>query len=217
MSLNKIEIEMRCPFCRRKGDDFQVSDGKARCPACGYNAKLESVLCHTCPDCKTEAWRFVARGEVRCACGSTWDCSLGCPDLADLQARIVLAAMKSDYIPQALLTEATDFHAIGSRLDKDTLRLTHASLGITSEAGEFASAVKAWLFYDRKVDQCNAIEELGDLMWFIAQACDVLGVTFDDVQQANLAKLARRFPEKFDEDHANNRDLDAERQAMEGN
>ena len=93
--------------------------------------------------------------------------------------------------------------------------LIHASLGLTSEAGEFADALKKSFAYGRELDRVNLAEELGDLMWYIGLACDALNVTLEDVCIANIAKLQKRYPEKFADRGAENRDFHTERQELE--
>ena len=75
--------------------------------------------------------------------------------------------------------------------------LTHAALGLTSEAGEFADAVKKAIVYGKPLDKENLLEELGDLLWFTSFACDVLNVDMADVMLQNLEKLRKRYPEKY--------------------
>ena len=80
--------------------------------------------------------------------------------------------------------------------------LMHAALGLAGEAGEFADAIKKHLVYGRDLDRENAIEELGDVLWFVALGCHALGVSMDDVAQGNIDKLRRRYPEKYDDELA---------------
>ena len=75
--------------------------------------------------------------------------------------------------------------------------LTHASLGLASEAGEFAGLLQK-VFQGHPYDRDHAIRELGDCLWMIAEACTVLDVTMDEAMQANIDKLRARFPEGFD-------------------
>jgi len=35
---------------------------------------------------------------------------------------------------------------------------------------------------------------LGDVMWYVAQACMALEVSFDDVIRGNVKKLEKRYP-----------------------
>jgi NTP pyrophosphatase (non-canonical NTP hydrolase) len=98
----------------------------------------------------------------------------------------------------------------------DTFRLLHASIGITTESGELADLLKKHIFYGKPLDTVNAVEECGDLLWYVALACDALGVTIGEVMERNIAKLRTRYPDKFTSDAAINRDLEAERRALEG-
>jgi len=75
--------------------------------------------------------------------------------------------------------------------------LMHSALGVASEAGEFTTSVKEHLIYGKPLDKENLKEELGDLLWFINLACDVLNLDLGDVMQANIDKLKKRYPEKY--------------------
>ena len=83
-----------------------------------------------------------------------------------------------------------------------TFDLMHAALGIASEAGEFTTSVKANLIYGKPLDNENLKEELGDLLWFINLACDVLNMDMGEVMEANIQKLKRRYPEKYSDELA---------------
>lgn len=80
----------------------------------------------------------------------------------------------------------------------DVSRLTTAAIGMSSETGEFAEIVKKILFQGKPWNEENRdhlIIELGDVMWYMAQACIALGVRFDDIVIRNSIKLAARYPE----------------------
>ena len=87
-------------------------------------------------------------------------------------------------------------------LSPNTYDLLHATLGITGEAGELADAVKKSVFYGKPLDLVNAKEELGDICWYIAQACRTLNFDLDDIMSENIAKLSKRYPEKYTDEHA---------------
>ena len=91
------------------------------------------------------------------------------------------------------------------------VRLVHAMLGKLTEAYEFAESVIALLKGDtskRNVD--NLVIEIGDGQWYDAIALDELGVPLSLCLGLNIKKLRERFPEKFDEDQAINRDHNKE-------
>lgn len=122
-----------------------------------------------------------------------------------------------EYVQNALRTESCDMGAVAQRMvDKRSIRLNHAAMGMVTEAAEFTDALKKLFFYGKQVDTTNLVEELGDLCWYIAIACDELDVSLEQVMNINIKKLQKRFPEKFTEAHAIDRDLDAERQVLEG-
>jgi NTP pyrophosphatase (non-canonical NTP hydrolase) len=77
------------------------------------------------------------------------------------------------------------------------IRLNHALIGITGEVGEIAATVERWLHYNQPLDRDNVIEELGDILWYVALACNVLEVDMEEVMKKNITKLRHRYPEKY--------------------
>ncbi|MBV6395404.1 MAG: hypothetical protein HFACDABA_00980 [Anaerolineales bacterium] len=72
----------------------------------------------------------------------------------------------------------------------------YPTLGLANEAGEVAGKLKK-VFRDKGgqiSDETRAAlaAELGDVLWYLAQVCTELGVSLDDVAEANLAKLLDR-------------------------
>ncbi len=96
-----------------------------------------------------------------------------------------------------------------------TMRLMHAAMGMCTEAGEFQDQLKRHLFYGKPLDDVNLAEEVGDLLWYCALAANALGVNLADVAEKNIAKLRARYPDKFTEHDALNRDIDNERRILE--
>jgi len=94
-------------------------------------------------------------------------------------------------------------------------RVFHAAMGFATEAGEIMEAMVAGI-EGAGFDTVNFMEEIGDMNWYQAIALDETGTELEDILDRNIAKLKARFPEKFTEHHAANRDLDAERQILEG-
>jgi len=91
----------------------------------------------------------------------------------------------------------------------------HGILGIMTEAGELASALSLEALEDIPLDTVNLKEELGDLQWYEAILMDNNDWTWDEIRERNIAKLRLRYPQKFDAELADNRDLNAEREALE--
>jgi len=76
-------------------------------------------------------------------------------------------------------------------------RLLTAAVGISAEGGEFMEIVKKMVFQGKPWNDDNRehlIIELGDVMWYVANACIALGVDFDDVVKGNVKKLEKRYP-----------------------
>lgn len=78
--------------------------------------------------------------------------------------------------------------------------LAHASLGLVTETGEFTTEVKRAVIYGKEISEemrQHMVEELGDIMWYIALAATHLDTTLSTIAKQNVAKLAERFPDKY--------------------
>jgi NTP pyrophosphatase (non-canonical NTP hydrolase) len=104
-----------------------------------------------------------------------------------------------NYVELASRSENKDFSKIAGRLNDESIRLLHGTLGIGTESGELQDALKKYLIYGKDLDRDNIIEESGDLLWYIALVCSAMNVTLEEVCQKNIAKLAIRYPDKFSE------------------
>lgn len=122
--------------------------------------------------------------------------------------RFGLHRLEDEELPQKL-TDLSD-------ADRKFLRLLHAVLGVMSECEEWIDPILAGMQASNAIDHLNGVEEFGDVQWYVAIGSDALQVKLEEVLRANIAKLARRYPEKFKEAHAISRDLESEKQAMQG-
>lgn len=93
--------------------------------------------------------------------------------------------------------------------------LLHALLGIVSEAGELADQLKRHIIYEQPLDRNNVLEEIGDIEWYLAKGARCMDSNLEEVRDANIAKLQKRFPEKFTNEQAVQRDTAAERQVLD--
>ena len=88
-------------------------------------------------------------------------------------------------------------------------RLLTASVGMCAEAGEFTEVVKKIVFQGKPVTDENLFHlkrELGDIMWYVAQACMGLDTTIDEIIEMNVDKLKSRYPGgEFDVHYSENR------------
>jgi NTP pyrophosphatase (non-canonical NTP hydrolase) len=121
-----------------------------------------------------------------------------------------------DYIEKANRTATTNYGSISQRLENPKIiDLIHAGLGISTETGELLDTIKKYIYYGKELDEVNLIEEVGDIFWYLALFCKSLNVSFEEVMKKNIEKLEARYPEKFTEEKAINRDLDKERGVLE--
>ena len=107
--------------------------------------------------------------------------------------RQTTSAASSDFA--ALLTRLTELEASA---DADVPRLMTAAFGISAEAGEFTEVIKKIFLQGKPYNEDNVFHlkrELGDICWYLAQACMALDVTFEEVLQLNYEKLSARYPE----------------------
>ncbi|AMW36153.1 MazG [Xanthomonas phage XAJ2] len=93
--------------------------------------------------------------------------------------------------------------------------IMHSIIGSATEAGEKLELLLKTVANHEAFDEINFVEEIGDGQWYDAIGLGVLGRTFDEAQKLNILKLRKRFPNKFSEYDANNRDLFAERKILE--
>ena len=92
--------------------------------------------------------------------------------------------------------------------------IIHAIIGVATEAGELLEALHASI-NGENIDLVNLKEEQGDSFWYHALLASICGVTFEEIQQTNIAKLRSRYPDKFTAFDACNRDLAKEREILE--
>tara|TARA_A100001035_G_C27639617_1_gene433922 strand:+ start:266 stop:667 length:402 start_codon:yes stop_codon:yes gene_type:complete len=88
-------------------------------------------------------------------------------------------------------------------------RLLTASVGMCAEAGEFTEVVKKIVFQGKPVNEDNLFHlkrELGDIMWYVMQACMGLDTDLNEIIEMNVEKLASRYPDgAFDVHFSENR------------
>ena len=121
-----------------------------------------------------------------------------------------------EFVRQTTSPASSDFAALLTRLteleasaDADVPRLMTAAFGISAEAGEFTEVIKKIFLQGKPYNEDNVFHlkrELGDICWYIAQACMALDTTFEEVLQMNYEKLSARYPEgTFDVFRSENR------------
>jgi len=121
----------------------------------------------------------------------------------------------SEFVNAVTSDASTDFLALSDRLvaldekGANIERLLTAGVGINAEGGEFLEIIKKMIFQGKPFNADNKehmIIELGDLMWYVAQACMALEVSLDEVVARNVKKLEKRYPGgSFDVYYSENR------------
>ena len=78
-------------------------------------------------------------------------------------------------------------------------------MGLNGEAGECIDILKKHFYQGHDLDVDKLIDELGDVLWYIAEACTGIGVTMEEVAKRNIEKLKKRYPNGFETERSINR------------
>lgn len=81
--------------------------------------------------------------------------------------------------------------------EANTQMITMAALGLAGETGEVVEFVKKYVYHDRPFDSNKLIEELGDVRWYMELLMACAGITMEEVEARNVAKLRARYPDGF--------------------
>ena len=121
-----------------------------------------------------------------------------------------------EFVHDVTSAPSLDYPALVARLselevenDCNVTQLLTAALGLTAESGEFTEVVKKIIFQGKPYNEDNVFHmkrELGDIMWYLAQACMALDTSFDEIIEMNVEKLKARYPGgDFDVHYSENR------------
>ena len=109
-----------------------------------------------------------------------------------------------DFVKGVTSDPSLDWPVLAARLselevtdDCNVSQLLTAALGLSAEAGEFTEVVKKIFLQGKPYTEENVFHmkrELGDICWYLAQACMALDTTFDEVIEMNVEKLESRYP-----------------------
>ena len=120
-----------------------------------------------------------------------------------------------DFVAGVTSMPSQDSSILQARIDElvangaDVPHLLTAALGLTAESGEFTEVVKKILLQGKPYNEDNVFHmkrELGDICWYLAQACMALDTTFDEIIEMNVDKLKARYPGgEFDVHKSENR------------
>ena len=93
-------------------------------------------------------------------------------------------------------------------------RLMHSIVGAGTESGEMVDSLIPAL-NGQEIDYVNVIEEFGDSLWYFAIGLDFTGLSEDEIKAKVINKLKARYPDKYNDEEANNRNLEADRKVLE--
>lgn len=120
-----------------------------------------------------------------------------------------------DFVDAVTSNESKNYSHFAARIfdleneNFPTERLLTAAVGMSAEAGEFTEIIKKIIFQGKPVNEENLFHlkrELGDIMWYVAQACIGLNISLDEVMEMNVDKLVARYPGgNFDVHYSENR------------
>lgn len=107
-----------------------------------------------------------------------------------------------------------DAFSTSAILGSDWDNTVHMLFGMSTEVGELTDAYKRYLAYGTELDYLNVQEEIGDLCWYIANFCTFNDFDLEEILRINIEKLKTRYPEKFTQKDAVERDLQKERDTL---
>lgn len=106
--------------------------------------------------------------------------------------------------------ELNEYQCKAARTSSKTLsrdgHLMNGCLGLAGEAGECCDLLKKHQFQDGREIREKMLDELGDVLWYIAESASALGYTLDEVADHNVKKLMNRYPEGFDAERSLHRE-----------
>lgn len=107
-----------------------------------------------------------------------------------------------------------EYHELAQRTSrKDMAKRDHifnGCMGLCGEAGEVIDLVKKHAFQDGRQIRDELRDELGDVLWYIAETASAMGLSMEEIAQYNISKLRRRYPDGFEADRSMYRDEDPE-------
>ena len=90
-------------------------------------------------------------------------------------------------------------------LDKKDV-LINGVMGLCGESGEAIDIVKKWLAQGHELDKKKLAKELGDIAWYLAETATALDLNLEDIFEANIEKLKKRYPEGFSSERSIHRE-----------
>ena len=103
-----------------------------------------------------------------------------------------------------------EYQALAQRTSNRALdnkgHLFNGVLGLAGEAGECADLLKKHYYQDGRNFVDDLEDELGDVLWYVAETARALGLTLEEVAVRNVEKLKKRYPEGFEAERSLHRE-----------
>ena len=87
----------------------------------------------------------------------------------------------------------------------DGQKIRNGLYGLNGEAGECIDVLKKYEFQGHALDRDKLLDELGDVLWYVAETAEGLGVSLAKVAMHNIEKLRKRYPDGFEVERSINR------------
>ena len=85
-------------------------------------------------------------------------------------------------------------------------KMEEALFGLAGEVGELCDHYKKYMHQGHELNYDHMAEEAGDVLWYLAEIADALGLPLEDIARRNIAKLRNRYPDGFDPERSLHRE-----------
>lgn len=103
----------------------------------------------------------------------------------------------------------TEYQKLAMRTNKPEAtqkeNLINGCLGLAGEAGEVCDIVKKYMFQGHNLETQKIVDELSDVLWYVALTAQGIGCDLDSIMEHNINKLKKRYPNGFEAERSINR------------
>jgi NTP pyrophosphatase (non-canonical NTP hydrolase) len=134
--------------------------------------------------------------------GISFDASADFYDWFHYRFELARPAEQPSIHPQLVAALVKPGNQIASEITARDANLLHMVIGISGEAGELLDAIKKSVIYRKELDRNNVVEEIGDIEFYLEGLRQELGLSREECLAANVAKLQKRYGEKYSDSAA---------------
>ena len=101
-----------------------------------------------------------------------------------------------------------DYQKLAQRTSSTKMRegkILNGILGLNGEVGELTDIFKKYFFQGHGLEAEKVKEEIGDIMWYLAEIATGLNLDLEEILILNIEKLKTRYPKGFDKERSVNR------------